>query len=416
MNRKQLSFLIAAVIVVGGLGLWLRGRSTASYHTTEGRMGQKVLGEFDVNSIARIVVKQGTNELNLARQDDRWTVAERANYPANFSEVSDFLRKVWELKIIEPVQVGSSQLARLELVAPGAGTKAGTLIELKDQGGKTVKSLLLGKKHMRQAASPSQFGGDEGWPDGRYVMADNSPQSVSLVSEAFSNIDPKPEQWLSKDFFRAEKVRSVSVTFPNATNSWKITRETETGEFKLADAKPEEKLDPAKASAIPNALAFPSFNDVLVNPKPEETGLANPTVVTMETFENFAYKINIGGKTNDENFHLTVTVTADLPKERTPGKDEKPEDKDKLDKEFKETSQRLADKLKLEQSFAKSTYVVSKWTVDGVLKERHQLMVEKKDESKAAAAAGPGGADAKPDEDGDQNLMIPPLPDAPEKQ
>jgi len=415
MNRKQLSILIAAVIVVGGLGLWLRGRSTASYHTTEGRMGQKVLGEFDVNSIARIVVKQGTNELNLARQDDRWTVAERANYPANFSEVSDFLRKVWELKIIEPVQVGSSQLARLELTPPAAGSKAGTLIELKDQGGKTVKSLLLGKKHMRQAAAPSQFGGDEGWPDGRYVMADNSPQSVSLVSEAFSNIDPKPEQWLSKDFFRAEKVRSVSVTFPNATNSWKITRETESGEFKLADAKPEEKLDPSKASAIPNALAFPSFNDVLVNPKPEETGLATPTVVTMDTFENFTYTINVGGKTNDENFHLTVAVTAEIPKERTPGKDEKAEDKDKLDKEFKEKTQRLNDKLKLEQSFAKSTYVVSKWTVEGVLKERHQLMVEKKDESKAAPGGNPSGADAKPDDD-DQNLTIPPLPDAPEKQ
>ena len=42
-------------------------------------------------------------------------------------------------------------------------------------------------------------------------------------------------------------------------------------------------------------------------------------------------------------------------------------------------------------------------------------MVEKKDESKAATAASPGSADAKPDDD-DQNLTIPPLPGAPEKE
>ncbi len=42
---------------------------------------------------------------------------------------------------------------------------------------------------------------------------------------------------------------------------------------------------------------------------------------------------------------MVVAVTAQIPKERTPGKDEKPEDKAKLDKEFKEKQKKLEDKL-----------------------------------------------------------------------
>jgi len=382
MNRKQLILILVIVVVVGGLGWWLRSRNLSSYRTTQGRMGQKVLGDFDLNSVAQVVIKHATNELNLVKQEDQWTVRERGGYPANYSEVSEFVRKVWELKVVQPVTVGPSQLARLELIPPGKGEKSGTLVELKDKSGKDIKTILLGKKHTRQSERPSPYGGEEGWPDGRYVMVDNQPQSASLVAETFSTIEPKPDQWLNKDFFKVEKVKSVAVTYPVATNSWKLARETESGELKLVDAKPEEKLDSAKVSSIPNALSYPSFNDVVVNAKPEETGLDNPTVGVLETFDNFTYTVKVGKKTAEENYYLTLEVNADIPSARTPGKDEKAADKDKLDKEFKEKTDKLKDKLKQEKSYEKATYVVSKWTLDSLLKERHQLLAEKKEEEK----------------------------------
>ena len=191
MNRKQLSLILVAVVVLGGLGLWLRNRNAASYRTTQGTMGQKVLGEFDLNSVAQILVRQGTNELNLVQRDEVWIVKERGGYPAAFSEVSDFLRKLWELKTIQVPPGAGAQLARLELNS--TGDKPGTVLDLKDKTGQTIRSVILGKKHMRQAAAPSPLGGEEGWPDGRYVMVSGKPESVSLVSETFSNIEPKPE-------------------------------------------------------------------------------------------------------------------------------------------------------------------------------------------------------------------------------
>ncbi len=97
--------------------------------------------------------------------------------------------------------------------------------------------------------------------------------------------------------------------------------------------------------------------------KPEQTGLDKPTVITLDTFDDFTYTIKLGQKTND-NLPMVVAVTAQIPKERTPGKDEKPEDKARLDKEFKDKQKKLEDKLSQEKSFEKWVYLVSNWTVD----------------------------------------------------
>ena len=283
---------------------------------------------------------------------------------------------------------------------PGEGTNSALVVDFKDQSGKTIQSLLLGKKHMRKSNGPSPYGGtgDNEWPDGRYVKAAKDSGSVALISETFANIEPKPAQWLDKDFFKVERVHDIQVEFPNPTNSWKLTRDAETTEWKLVDAKPEEKLDISKASSVTSPLSSPYFNDVVVNPKPEELGFDKPTVVKVDTFDNFTYTLKVGTKTND-TYPLAMTVSAQLPKERDPGKDEKKEDKDKLDKEFKEKQQKLEDKLAQESNCQKWTYLVSSWSLDSLLKNRSQLLVEKKEEpkkeSKPTAAAEPHHDDVK---------------------
>jgi hypothetical protein len=236
---------------------------------------------------------------------------------------------------------------------------------------------------MRKSSQPSQFGeGDEGWPDGRYVKVGADSDEVALISDPLDTVEPKPEQWLSKDFFRVEKARSIAVAFPVATNSWALDRETEAGDWKLSETKPGEQLDPVKISSVANPLSAPSFVDVWPGDKVEGSGTNAPTVVSIDTFDGFHYVVKVGAKTNDDHF-VTVMVTAQIPKERTPGAAEKPEDKAKLDKEFKDKQQKLEEKSKQEQSLGKWTYLVSGWSIDSLLKERSQLLVEKKEEPNA---------------------------------
>src|SRR5882762_2401253 len=222
MNRKQLVILLVLVLVVGGAGLYILKQQNASWQGVNPVIGKKLLGNFAVNNVNRLVVKQGTNELNLVKKDELWRVRERNDYPANYAEISEFLLKAADLKIVQTDKVGPSQLGRYSLVA-GQGTNAALAVEFKDAGDKTIQTLLLGKKHMRKSGRPSQFGemgGDEGYPDGRYVKVGADAENVLLISDALDRIEPKPDAWLNKDFFKIEKPRSIAVAFPNTTNTW----------------------------------------------------------------------------------------------------------------------------------------------------------------------------------------------------
>jgi len=389
MNRNQTTLLIFLLVVVGLAGLMIYNKRNDYSGAGNPALGKKLLGELPVNDVAHIEIKGSTNELNLAKKDGTWRVRERNDYPANYSEIGEFLLKLRDLKVGQSEQVGPSQLARFGL-APGTGSNSAMTVDFKDDKDKSIQTVLLGKKHMKKTNRPSPFGGGDdegGFPDGRWVKIGANNDHIVLISDALANIEPKADQWLNKDFFKVERVRSISVAFPAQTNSWKIARETETGDWKLADAKPNETLDSAKTAPVSNPLSSASFNDVDTSSKPEQLGLDKPTVVTLNTFDDFTYVINVGSKTND-NIPMAVTVTAQLPKERTPGKDEKPEDKDKLDKEFKEKQKKLEEKLAQEKNYEKWIYLVSSWSIDPLLKDRAQLLKEepKKEETKPSAS------------------------------
>lgn len=385
MNRKQLTLLIVLGVVIGGLGYWAYNKRQSSYETgaasEDGQKLLKGLAPSAINDVAHLAIKSGSNEVNLVRASEGWTVKERGGYPANFGTISDTVKKFWDLKITRAVEVGPSRLPMLKL------TKAeGTIVDMQDDKGKSLAAITLGTQTSKESREDSQFGGGGSFPNGRYVMRGDDVKTVALVSDPL-NVDAKPEDWLNKDWFKLEKPKSVSVTTTNATNNWKLVRESETGDWKLADAKPGENIDSGKASGLNYLLSSPSFNDVLVDAKPEQTGLATPTTAEITTFDGFTYTVKLGKMAGaEENYAMQVSVAGNFPKERTAGKDEKPEDKEKLDKAFAESHKKLEDKLKAEKAFEKWTYSVAKWTVDNLVKDRKDFIAEKKDETKPDAA------------------------------
>jgi hypothetical protein len=376
MNLKQLGILIVAVVLIGGAALLLRTKQSNSWSTGSPEAGKKLLGNFPVNDVAHIAIKDGTNQLNLVKKDDLWRVQERGDYPANFQQISEFLLKARDLKIVQTEEIGPSQLGRMGL-AQGQGSNAAVVVDFKGQGDKVIGTLLLGKKHMKKpTGAPSQFEGEDGFPDGRYVQVGQDSKMVDVISDPLENMEPKPDQWLNKDFFHIEKPKDIAVEMPVATNSWKLTRETETGEWKLANAKKGEELDSSKVSGVSSPFTSASFNDVLPGTKAELAGTNKPTVVNIQTFDGFDYNITLGPKTNDD-YLTTLSVTGQFPKARSLGKDEKPEERAKLDKEFADAQKKLADKLKQEQGYEHWTYLMPSWVVDPLLKNRGELLAEK---------------------------------------
>lgn len=387
MNRKQFGILLVLLAVIGIAGLLAYQKQNRERSSGNLALGKKLVPDFPVNDVTHFSIVQGTNRVNLIKSDDLWRVRERNDYPANYPQISEFFLKVRDLKATQTEEVGESQLPRLGL-STESGTNSAIVVEFKDKSEKPLATLFLGKKHMRKSSRPSPMDmgmGDEGFPDGRWVKTGGTSKSVALISDPLLNIEAKPESWLSKDFFKVEKPKSFSVEYPEGTNSWRLSRETESGDWTLAEAGEGEKADASKTSSLNYALSSPSFVDVTMA-KPEELGLDKPVVITVETFEDFTYVLKTGAKTND-NYPLAVSVTANIPAERTPGKDEKPEDKARLDKEFGEKKQKLADRLAQEKNLGKWTYLVSSWTFDSLLKDRSYWIAEKKKEEEEKPAA-----------------------------
>jgi hypothetical protein len=385
MNRKQLLTLLVVLAVIGGASLLLLKHREQSWNTADSQIGQKLLANFQMNDVAGIHI-QGESALDLDKRDGRWIVKERANYPANFSQISELLIKIGDLKVEQSEPIGASQLGRMHLEEPGKGPDSGTLLEFKDSSGKALQSILLGKKHTQKSEQPSPMAfGDDGFADGRYVMLHSDPGDVLTISDPLNSVDPKPAQWLDKDFFKVEKPKKISFVSTNAAESWTLSRETENSPWALAGPKAGEVLDSNKVTSLASTLSYPSFVDVAPDQSPSKTGMEKPLVLTIETFDGFTYTLKIGDKTPENNYDLRVEVAAVVPAERTAGKDEKPDDKKKLDKEFLEKTKQLADKLKQEKSLDNWTYVVNSWLIDPLIRDRSQLLVEKKEEKKEAA-------------------------------
>ncbi|HHY84957.1 MAG TPA: DUF4340 domain-containing protein [Verrucomicrobia bacterium] len=392
MNRKQLIVIGIVALVLCGIGVLLSRNRANSYEQARRGPDTRLLGEFPVNDVAQVALREGTNQVTLV-QGETWTVRERHDYPANSQQVIEFVRKLWDLRAAQSQKVGESQLGRLQLEDPEkGGTNSAMLVELKDKEGKVLRSVRLGKESMRGGDTGDPFGGG-GWPNGRWIYLPDQPGTAYLVSETFMSIEAQPERWLNKDFVRVEKARSIQVDFPVETNSWKLTRESETGTWQLADAKEGEELDTTKSASVTTAFNWPSFNDVLPG---DALGETNEATVRLETFDNFTYTVQIGGKTNND-YLVQVAVAAQLARERTPGADEKPEDKERLDKEFETQREKLEEKLKKESAFGKWTYIVPSYVVDPLLKPRSELLAEKKEEPEPAEEGSAETTDAGTD-------------------
>jgi hypothetical protein len=213
------------------------------------------------------------------------------------------------------------------------------------------------------------------------VLTGADGKSVAVISDPLDSVEARPEQWLNKDFLSVEKPRSIAVQFPAATNSWTLTRASETNDWQLANAKPGEKLDSSKISSVTSPFSSQTFNDVA--PLSASSASGN-TVVTVDTFDGFSYTAKIGAKA-DDNCPVSFSIAANLPASRPPGKDEKADDKAKLDKDFQTQQKTLADKLAKESAFTNWVYQLPAYNIDELLKTRSQLLEDGSTNSTSSA-------------------------------
>ncbi|OGV78911.1 MAG: hypothetical protein A3K18_10375 [Lentisphaerae bacterium RIFOXYA12_64_32] len=395
MNRRQLVYLILAAALLVLIGVTVANARKKTWEATGTAVGQKVLPDLPVNDVTMIEVVDGDKTLQVVKKEDKWRVAQRYDFPADYTKVSELLRNLMDLKAVQQPVVGESQYGRLKLLPPGKGDESGILLDLSADGGKKVASLLLGKEHERKSGDNDMgmmgMGGGS-WPDGRYLLVPDTKKLV-LVSETFRTTKADPAEWLDKEFVKISDLKTGTLS-QDGQEVWKVTRANKADEMKLDGLAAGEEQDDNKVRSIKTAFSWASFVDVADPKLPEaDTGMATPRTFVGEDFDGFTYTVKIGAKLADGRQYLAANVEFSSPVERVAEADEKPEDKAKKDEEFKkklEENQKKATDLR--QRLKDWVFIVNSSTVDSILKERKDLLKEKKkDDDKAKAGAGEQG-------------------------
>lgn len=374
MNRNQFILVLLALAIVGGAGLVLVKRNQETWTIHEAKAGDKALTDFPVNAVAAIHVK-GALDFTIVHTNGLWCVPERYNYPANFSMISDFLLKIRDLKVIQSDVIGPSQFPRLNLNEPGSRTNAAILFEFKDDHGAVLASFLAGKKHDKPQ-NPNEPLGIHGFFDGRYILLPADPHNVLLVSDELAAAAPDPQSWLAHDFFKINDIKFISVAFPNAADSWEMSRDTSSSPWVLANAAPGEILNSNVCNNPGEVLAFPSFVDVLPKTPGNEAneGLDKPAVVTVLT-DNLSYILKVGTKHTDGTYPITVSAAGNIPPARAASAGESPDEKATLDEEFENQARDLKQKIARIQPLTPWIYEVDHW-IEMVIQKRSNLVVK----------------------------------------
>ena len=295
MNARVAAILVVLLAVLGGAALLYQREQGARRPDNAAALGRTLLKDLQAADIAAVRIVEPKATLTVQRKDDRWVIAERADFPADLAKVREFVLKAIGLKVGQSEPLGEKDRARLNL-DPASGTR----IEFKAADGKDLAVFTVGRKYFkREVDNPGKA-----IPDGRFIALPGEPGTAYLVGDPLTQASANSAEWIDRTSFQVEKVKTLEVRYP-AGGGWRIERAGDNADWKLAGARPEEKLDVSRANAASYSLQLLELADVA--PKDAaDTGLDKPITIDATTLEGLTYAIKVG-KLAGDNYYVSFT-------------------------------------------------------------------------------------------------------------
>jgi hypothetical protein len=356
MNARIAAALLVLLAALGGGALLVRNEADSQKSPDAGTLGQPLLKGLQASQVASIAIRQPKGAITIARKDERWTIAERDGFPADYDKVRDFVLKAIALKIGQAEPIGDKDRARLLLDA------GGTAVDFLGADGKPLARLTAGKKYFKaEPENPEKATGD-----GRYVALPGDEKRVYVISDPLTQVSIRTADWVSKAGFEVEKVKTLELRAADG-DAWKIERAGDNADWKLAGMRGSEKLEITKANAAGYTFARLELADVAPkDAKPEDTGLAKPTVVTATTFDGLSYTLTLG-RLEGDNYYATLAIAGEP----------RPEGKDAEDR-----LKKINERLPREKALGGHTLLIPKSKLEDIVKKRADLLAKKEEKKK----------------------------------
>lgn len=351
MNARIALILVILLAVLGGGALLYQYQERSRRPDNVGTLGQTLLKDLKASDVRGIRIVEAKRTLTLSNKDERWVIVEREDFPADFAKVRDFVVKAISLKVGQSDPIGEKDRARLNL------DDSGTQVEFLGGDGKVLGKLTVGRKYFkREVDNPEKAAAD-----GRFVGVPGEPKVAYLVSDPLAQATTRSAEWIDRQSFQVEKVKTLDVRFPDGGN-WRIERDGDNAEWRLAGQRPGEKLETTRANAASYSLSLLELADVA----PKDAQPENPTLIEATTLDGLSYSIKVG-KLEGENYPVAFSSSGEVT-------NTDPKDAERIKK--------LQERLPREKALSRHVLLIPKSKLEDTLKKREDLLEKKQDAKK----------------------------------
>jgi Domain of unknown function (DUF4340) len=266
--------LVALAIVtlaVGDRGVSRAAPGERAFPALAGKLGD----------VASVTVSRNGSTMTFIRDGDSWLVAEKGNYPADAGKISQIVRAMADLTLVEAKTQKPELYPRLEVEDPTVGKSA--LVAVKDKSGAAMAEAIVGKRRY------DRLGGGN---DGVYLRKPGDAQAWL----ARGSLDPsgEPSSWLDRQILdiSEKKIAKIILTQPDGTKL-AISRSTPDAKFAVEDAPADTKFKSETTTSGP-AAALETLD--LENVKPAaELSVPDRDVVTASftTFDGMTVNLRL---------------------------------------------------------------------------------------------------------------------------
>lgn len=349
MNARFAAILVVLLIILGGGALLYQYQERSQRPVNSDVLGRVLLKDLKAAEVASIRIVEPKATLTVRQKDERWVLAERGDFPADVAKVRDFVVQALSLKVGQSEPIGDKDRARLNL------DESATQVEFGGADGKPLSKLVVGKKYFkREVDNP-----DKARADGRFVALPGEPKMVYVVSDPLAQAITRSSEWIDKTSFKVEKIKTLEVRYPEG-GGYRIERDGDNADWRLAAARPDEKLEVTKANAASYSLGLLELADVA----PQGTTLEQPVSIQASTFDGLTYAIRVG-KLQGDNYPVSFSSSGTLRRD----------DKDA------ERLKKIEERLPREKLLSNYVLLIAKPKLEDTLKKRAE-MLEKKDDAK----------------------------------
>ncbi len=229
-----------------------------------------------INSVTEISIRDKEHQTVLSRQGDLWVMKNRDGYPAIFNNVKDSLLAIARLQVLEGKTHNPELYTRLDVEGTEAEPGKSTLLTLRDDRGKAMASLVIGKE--RQTSSANQ--------QASLYVRNSDEERALLVEGSLTTLHAAPSRWMNSMLFdiKAPNISDIVIEHADGSQLHLSRAEAGSGALSLHDIEEGYRLkSKAALNSLMTALEELRFQGVMADSSFRPEG--EKTITSLKTYE-----------------------------------------------------------------------------------------------------------------------------------